>query len=822
MLTNLEITIQLDQFEPRPYQKPVFDAFINKGYKKIMCIWPRRCLHGDTHITMADGSFKFLRDIKAGDQILSWNGSSFEPDVVKNAWKTESKKTLTINAKAWPSIVTSEDHLFAACYQNCNVNWYKASDLKHLHQLQVYGGIECGSLHDPDLAEFIGYMITDGYVSGYQQPKFTNVNIEILKRVEYLALKLFNIVAVWRGKGNAYDLGLTNGSKGGGYTPNKIKMLFRDYSLDVPKSIRPIHPLVWQFDRESLGRFFAAVLSCDGSIYTHKESIIHDLKRDRHSIVKPYTEISISCGKSQSYGWGMYWLFRKIGIQPQVPKLEHGGSNFKISIGRHDQIRTLLSYGPVYGKEDKQKIALDITDNRELMPYSLYDGCYRSRIDEIKAGPVSELYDIETEKNHNFIANGYVVHNSGKDLVALQLLLRAALTRVGIYFMVYPTYNQAKKIVWDGMTNTGKKFLDFIPKELIENINSTEMKIILKNGSLIQLVGSTDAGDRIVGSNPVGIVFSEFALCDATCYHLCRPMLNANNGWAIILSTPRGHNALYQLYEIARQTPEWFVSKLTLDDTMHIPRELIENEIISGEISRDLSLQEYYTSFSCGQAGSFYGTILDSMRLKGQIGIVPYEPHHLVSTSCDIGLDTTAILFFQVVGSVIRIIDYYENQNLSLDHYLNIIKNKPYTYNKHIAPHDMSNREFSSGISRLEMARRLDVRFMLAPNLSIMDGVEAVRALLARCFIDDRACSQLIKCIEHYRQSYDEKKKTYTGKPEHDQYSHGCDALRMLAVTLPKISTTTTPEELENRYRQAVLGPNSSLPSVFRTDLPNY
>lgn len=821
-MTKLEITIQLDQFEPRPYQKPIFDAFLNKGYKKLMCIWPRRCLHGETHITMADGSFKFLKDIKIGDSILSWTGSSFKSDIVKNAWKTEPKKTLTINAKAWPSIITSEDHLFAACFQNRNVNWYKASDLTSFHQLQLYGGIECGPLHDPDLAEFIGYMITDGYISGYQQPKFTNVNIDILKRVEYLAFKLFNITAVWRVKGNGYDLGLTNGSKGGGHTPNKVKMLFRDYSLDVPKNIRPIHPLVWKFDRESLGRFLSAVISCDGSIYTHKESVIHDNKRDRHSIVKPYTEISISCGKSHSYGWGMYWLLRKIGIQSQIPKLEHGGSNFKISIGRHDQINALLSYGPIYGKEDKQKIALDIIANRELTPYALYNGCYRSQIDKIKLSDTSELYDIETEKNHNFIANGYVVHNSGKDLVALQLLLRAALTRVGIYFMVYPTYNQAKKIVWDGMTNTGKKFIDYIPKELIENINSTEMKIILKNGSLIQLVGSSDAGDRIVGSNPVGIVFSEFALCDPQCYFLCRPMLNANNGWAIILSTPRGHNTLYTLFEIARQSPEWYVSKLTLDDTLHIPKELVEHEVETGEISRDLSLQEYYTSWSCGLQGAFYGSILDNMKLKGQVTYVPYEPTHRVNTSWDIGLDTTAIIFFQIIGSQVRIIDYYENQNLPLDHYIKIIKNKEYIYNKHIGPHDIANREYTSGVSRIEIARRLDVRFTVAPNLSIDDGIEAVKAMLAKTWIDEVNCKSFLVHIEQYRQQWNERTKVYTGRPEHDIHSHCADALRMLAVTLNKVSTMSDPEALEKRYREACLGINDRLPSVFRTDLPNY
>ena len=239
-------------------------------------------------------------------------------------------------------------------------------------------------------------------------------------------------------------------------------------------------------------------------------------------------------------------------------------------------------------------------------------------------------------------------------------------------------------------------------------------------------------------------------------------------------------------------------------------------------MSRDLSLQEYWTSFSVGQAGAFYGSILDEMRLKGRISTVPFEPGHLVSTFWDIGLDTTAVGFVQCIGATIRIIDYYQNDNLSLEHYINVVKSKPYTYSKHIAPHDMANREFSSGVSRLEMARRLDVRFTLAPNISIMDGIEAVKRMLAKTWIDEENCKQLIQCIEHYRQKYDEKKQMYTGIPDHDKYSHGADSLRMLALALPKLTTTSSPEDLEKRYRDAVLGPNANMPPIFRNDLPSY
>src|SRR5690606_12022107 len=98
----------------------------------------------------------------------------------------------------------------------------------------------------------------------------------------------------------------------------------------------------------------------------------------------------------------------------------------------------------------------------------------------------------------------------------------------------------------------------------------------------------------LIGTNPRMIVFSEWALSDPSAYSYVRPILNANDGTVIFLSTPRGKNSLWELYQIAQQSPEWFCYKLTLDDTQHISIHDIEREIASGEISRDLAQQEYF------------------------------------------------------------------------------------------------------------------------------------------------------------------------------------------------------------------------------------
>jgi len=386
-------------------------------------------------------------------------------------------------------------------------------------------------------------------------------------------------------------------------------------------------------------------------------------------------------------------------------------------------------------------------------------------------------------------------------------MLRAAIKKVGVYFYCLPTFRQAKLVIWDSITNDGRRFLDFIPKELIASMNSQEMKIKLVNGSMIQLIGSDTYDTSLVGTNPRMIVFSEFALSDVRAYQYSRPILTANNGVAILLSTPRGRgtNSFYEMFEIAKNSPDWFAQKLTIDDTLHIDKEEIQKEIDSGEMSWDLVQQEYYTSWEMGVEGSYYARYLDDMKLKGQIGTVAWESAFKVHTAWDLGVrDSTCIVWFQVIGQTVRIIDCYEKTKEGLEHYVKVIESKPYSYGKHFAPHDIAVKEFGSGLTRIEKAKQLGISFIVAPSLSIEDGIESVRSAFSKIWIDEKQCTALIKALENYRQEYDTKKRVYSTRPLHNWASNYSDAFRYLCISLPKTADGVSKEDLDQRYRQAM------------------
>jgi hypothetical protein len=157
---------------------------------------------------------------------------------------------------------------------------------------------------------------------------------------------------------------------------------------------------------------------------------------------------------------------------------------------------------------------------------------------------------------------------TGKDIACFnELAIRAILDTPGTYYYVLPTYSQGKKVIWKGITEDGRRIIDFIPKELKAKVNQSEMIIELQNGSMIQVVGS-EQYDSLRGTNPKGVVFSEYAMQDPRCWtEIISPVLLKNGGWAIFNTTPLGRNWAYDLWKMAESSSEWFTHKLTVEDT---------------------------------------------------------------------------------------------------------------------------------------------------------------------------------------------------------------------------------------------------------------
>ncbi len=373
---------------------------------------------------------------------------------------------------------------------------------------------------------------------------------------------------------------------------------------------------------------------------------------------------------------------------------------------------------------------------------------------------------------------------AGKDKACINLCARESQRRVGSYYYFLPTYQQGKKIIWEGIDGDGFAFLNHFPKELIAKINNTEMRLTMKNGSIFRIIGC-DNIDSIVGTNPVGCVFSEYALQDPQAWDFIRPILRENKGWAIFPYTPRGKNHGYDLYEMAIHNPDWFVSKLDINDTHAMTEQDVQDERDAG-MDEELIQQEFYCSFKSPLQGSYYSKQMDEADDDGRITAVPHDPDLKVDTWWDLGMsDSTAIVFTQTHFSQIRAIDYHEAQGEGFPYYAKMLEaghRKKYNYGVHIGPHDLAVRELGTGKSRIESARQLGINFEVARRLPLEDGINAVRSMLPQMVFDKEKCGRLVDALRHYHKEYDPINKVWKAKPKHDWSSHPVDAVRTGAV----------------------------------------
>lgn len=347
------------------------------------------------------------------------------------------------------------------------------------------------------------------------------------------------------------------------------------------------------------------------------------------------------------------------------------------------------------------------------------------------------------------------------------------------YCYIAPTYKQAKNVAWDILK-------EYALKVNGAKANEAELRVDLLNGARITLYGA-DNPDSLRGLGLWGVVFDEYSQQPSNIFtEIIRPALADHNGYAIWIGTPKGKNEFFRLYEQGKDNPEWLSILLTVDDTKLInQKELDDAKKIMTE---DEFNQEWYCSFEAAIKGAYYSKELAESRKLKHIGPVSYEKDLPVFTYWDLGVDdSTAIGFFQFSGKEIRMVDYYENWGFGLDHYLKVLKDKPYHYEKHYFPHDIKQRELTTGRSRQETLERMGITVNVVKKIDRADGINAVRMLFNRLWIDENNCAAFIDAISQYRAEWDEKNGKYKDHPQHDWTSHAADMLRYMAVSYQEI-----------------------------------
>ena len=371
----------------------------------------------------------------------------------------------------------------------------------------------------------------------------------------------------------------------------------------------------------------------------------------------------------------------------------------------------------------------------------------------------------------------------GKTVAALNHLIREAVLNekeTPRYAYIAPTYGQAKRVAWD--------YLVKYTTPLGGTNNISELRVDFW-GRRIQLYGS-DNPDSLRGQFFDGVIIDEVGDQNPKIWtDIVRPALVDRQGWCLFIGTPKGHNHFKELRDRAEKEEGWGLLEFKASETGVVDE--VELKQAKNEMGEDKYRQEFECSFDAAVEGSYYGTMLNELEEKKHMQEIPREELSRTFTAWDLGMgDSTSIWVAQLVGTEVRLIDYYENHGVGLDHYVKWIKDNDYSKAEHILPHDVRVRELGTGKSRLEMLEDSGLEVKIAPRMGLDDGIQSVRRLLPRCWFNVPKVQNGLNCLRNYRRDYDEKRKIFYERPLHDWSSHGSDSFRYLALGLDEGHST--------------------------------
>lgn len=211
--------------------------------------------------------------------------------------------------------------------------------------------------------------------------------------------------------------------------------------------------------------------------------------------------------------------------------------------------------------------------------------------------------------------------------------------------------------------------------------------------------------------------------------------------------------------------------------------------------------------------GAVYAHELRDARETKRICKVPYDHTKPVSTFWDLGwADNTSIWFAQIVGFETRIIDFYQNRQRPLDHYLGELQRRGYIYDTLWLPHDAKAHQYGTGRTIEELTRSKGFRTQIVPRVSLTDGINAGRTIFPNCFFDENKCADGLQALMHYKYELvgEGEEGKFAAKPAHDHNSHAADAFRYLALALRSPKSRGLAGLVDSAKRRITLGDTSS------------
>nr|DAY34796.1 MAG TPA: Terminase [Bacteriophage sp.] len=561
-------------------QDPTKRLYVNRWYQSMQLT----CLHGDSEILMSDGSKKKIKDVNVGDMVVSYNEirRSTPANRVLNKWNNGKKEVFRITLENGDYIDATADHKILGWIRTGRENQMlkcpsfrtdygsiASGDIKvgtDIYVLNKYK--KFGSVDDDNLAKILGYLCTDGYLrinKSYNRVEFRNIRKAYVDEIFNAIVDRFGDIPLYREFEERVDKSGSVHQKHYGiflYKRGTNITSFLKAIGAVNKNTRELNILRWaskNLSEKSFGVFLNRVISGDGNVYP-----VPNTNTSR---------IAISGKYRSKFLYELKDILRSIGVYRAAiyHRVNEDGKGSVLHIANSHSLKALLSLtGEIFGKEENTRIVLNNISNisKDRRNGRLKRGAFntstRVKIVSIESIGVHDVYDIEVDKRHNFIANNVIVHNCSASKKAIRCGRRSGKSYgLGIdianrlvqnsnyqILVVTPFLSQAKEL-----TNVVKKILRSLGDtigtwdDLVErSVTSPYQEIQMKNGSTFKaFTAGNDNANAVRGQGAHLIIIDEADFLTQEAFDsITAILMDKPNTEIICTSTPMGEGLLYK------------------------------------------------------------------------------------------------------------------------------------------------------------------------------------------------------------------------------------------------------------------------------------
>ena len=187
-------------------------------------------------------------------------------------------------------------------------------------------------------------------------------------------------------------------------------------------------------------------------------------------------------------------------------------------------------------------------------------------------------------------------------------------------------------------------------------------------------------------------------------------------------------------------------------------------------------------------AGAIFFDEVSEAETRGRIGLFPYDPMLKAHVVFDLGWnDLMVISIVQTHQSSIRVVKEIKDSHKTLDYYSATLKDMKLNWGSMYLPHDARQKDYKSGKSAEEIMTALGWSVKITPSLSVEDGIKQARMKFKQMYFNKPETPYLLQCAKRYRRAINQTTNE-PGQPLHDEWSHGGDNIRYIAINAETMS----------------------------------